>query len=160
MSDVTYGETSTFKFLVLSGPTLTRPANFATTALTLPELTTSDLPTTVSTTTDTPPRTYGDPAAGTALTWAKPRPDQGSWTASLSGNVLPTESERVAMETLLAARGKYVWVERVMHLDTQPEGGCAIVTSTGKPIPADGIVTFSAGLTGYGPLYPDTTTIA
>lgn len=158
--DVVYGETSAFKFLVLAAATLTRPADFDTTALSLPELTTSDLPTTVSTTTDPAPKMYGSPADGTGLEWAKPRPDQGSWSASLSGNVQPTDPERLAMETLNAARGKYVWIERRMNADTTNEGGCAIVTSTGKPIPADGVVTFSVGLTGYGPLYPDTSAIA
>ncbi|EYB67414.1 hypothetical protein DEIPH_ctg041orf0010 [Deinococcus phoenicis] len=154
-----YGETSKFRYLVLAAATTTRPADFNAAALPLPELSTTDMPAQVSTKTDTPPKVYGSPAAGTAVTWQKPRPDTGSWTAALSGNVLPTKAERTNMQTMYAALGKYVWIERQMNTDDTWEGGCALVTSTGKPIPADGYVTFSLGLTGYGPKYNDTATI-
>lgn len=159
MLDTITGDQSVVKYLVLAAATLTRPANFDTAALTLPELTTSDMPVTIGTKTDPVSKMYGSPAAGADVTWAKPKPDQGSWTLSLSGNVQPTDPERVAMETMIAARGKYIWIERTMHTDTTTKGGCALVTSTGEPVPADGIVTFSVGLTGYGPRYEDTKTI-
>lgn len=155
--DVTYGETSIFKFLVLGAATLVRPANFDSTALVLPELTSTDMPVTIATTARDTPRMYGTAASGGGVTgWAKPSAGQGSWTAPIAGNVQPTEPERAAMEALYAARGKYIWVERQMNTDTTKEGGCALVTSTGKPIPADGPVTFSVGLTGWGPHFPDT----
>jgi hypothetical protein len=157
--DVTYGETSRFRFLVLAAAILARPANFDTAAKELPELTSTDLPATVSTKTDTPPKMYGSPAAGAGLTWQKPRPDVGSWSATLSGNVQPTEVDRTNMEDLRNALGKYIWIERRLNTDTTNEGGCALVTSVGKPIPADAVVTFSVGLTGFGPLYPDTAAI-
>ncbi len=154
--EVTYGETSQFRFMPLPGPTEVRPANFDAQALSLPELTTSDMPVTISTKSDAAPKMYGSPAAGTEVTYAKPRPDQGSWTVSLSGNVQPTADERAAMVALFAQAGKYVWIERRTHLDDRNEGGCAIVTATGKPVPADGIVTFTATLTGYGRKFDDT----
>lgn len=156
--DATYGETSVFRYLVLNAPTQVRPADFDTAALELPELTTTDMPVTVATTARDTPRTYGTPAAANngPTGWAKPAPGQGSWTVSMSGNVQPTEPQRAAMETLYAARGRYVWVERRMNTDATNEGGCALVTSTGKPIPSDGIVTFSAGLSGWGKHFPDT----
>ena len=158
MLDTITGEGSVFKFLVLAAATLTRPANFDTAALTLPELTTSDMPVTVSTKTTPGSIMYGSTSSGT-ITWAKPKPDQGSWTLSLSGNTQPTEPERAAMEALITARGKYVWIERQVATDTTKKGGCALVTSTGEPVPSDGIVTFSVGLTGYGPRYEDTSSI-
>lgn len=155
--DVTYGETSVFHFLVLDGPTTIRPANFDMQGKTLPELTTTDMPTSISTKNDPVPRMYGTAKAGTSVTWAKPRPDQGSWTLSASGNVQPTAEERAAMKELQAARGKYVWVERRHNTETVNEGGCVLITSTGKPVPAEGPVTFSVGGSGYGPYYDDTT---
>ncbi|AWN24004.1 hypothetical protein DKM44_12820 [Deinococcus irradiatisoli] len=156
--DFLYGETSNFKFKVLSAPTVIRPVDFDTTALTLPELTTSDLPATVSTKTPATPKMYGSPADGTDITWQKPKPDTGSWTLSLSGNVLPSSADRANMNTFIAALGKYVWIERQMHTSAKNEGGCILVTSTGKPVPADTNtpVTFTAGGTGYGPKFDDT----
>lgn len=156
--DVTYGETSQFKFLVLNAPTKTRPPTFDTAALALPELTSTDMPVAIATTARDTPRMYGTAAAGAAgvTGWAKPAAGQGSWTAPISGNVQPTEPERAAMRTMYAARGKYVWIERRVNTETINEGGCALVTSTGKPVPADGPVTFSVGLTGWGEHYPDT----
>lgn len=156
--DVTYGETSVFKFMVLSGPTIQRPATFDSVALTLPELTTSDMTTSVSMKTDAVPRMYGTPAAGTALEWQKSRPESASWAANISGNVLPTDDERSAMVALMGAIGKFIWIERTPNTETKNEGGCASVTSTGKPVPADGVVTFSVALAGYGPKYDDTST--
>lgn len=150
------GETSQFRFMPLPGPTTKRPADFDAQALILPELTTSDMPATVSTKTDTVAKMYGSPAAGTDVTWQQPKPDTGSWTVSLSGNVLATDADREAMQTLLAQLGKYVWIERKMNTDDTNEGGCAMVTSTGKPVPTDAVVTFTASLTGYGPKYDDT----
>lgn len=158
--DTITGATSVFKFLVLGGPTLVRPADFDTSALTLPELTTSDMPATVSTTTPPSSPMYGSPAPGSGLTWAKPKPDVASWTGTLSGNVQPTDLERANMETLRGALGKYIWMEVAMNTDTTNEGGCAIVTSRGKPVPVAGDVTFSIGLTGYGPNFLDTSAIA
>lgn len=156
--DTITGETSIFRFMVLNAATLIRPATFDAAALVLPELTTSDMPASVSTKTDPVSKMYGSPAAGTDLVWAKPKPDVASWTATLSGNVQPTEAERTAMETLRAALGKYVWIESRMNADTQKEGGCTLVTGRGKPIPADAVVTFSISLTGYGPNFLDTST--
>ncbi|WP_295814531.1 hypothetical protein [uncultured Deinococcus sp.] len=158
--DTITGELSRFRFLVLAAATLVRPANFDTTALTLPELTTSDMPAQVATVSTPTPKMYGTPAAGTAVTWAKPKPGEASWTATLSGNVQPTDTERANMETLRAALGKYIWMEQQLGTDTTQEGGCALVTSRGKPIPADATVTFSIGLTGYGPNFLDTSAIA
>lgn len=154
--DTITGETSVFRFMLLNAATTKRPADFDTQAQTLPELTTSDMPATVSTKTDAAAKMYGSPAAGSDVTWQKPKPDTGSWTVSLSGNVQPTDPERKAMQDLLGALGKYVWIERKMNTDDTNEGGCALVTSTGKPIPTDAVVTFTAGLTGYGPKYDDT----
>lgn len=156
--DTIYGETSVFRFLILDAPTEVRPANFDQAALELPELTTSDMPVTVATVARDTPRMYGTPAAGTSgpTGWAKPAPGQGSWSITLSGNVQPTEAQRTAMETLYAARGRYVWTERRMNTDDTNEGGCALVTATGKPIPSDGVVTFTATLTGWGRHFPDT----
>lgn len=154
--DTITGELSRWRFVVLAGPTLTRPANFEQNALELPELTTSDMPAQVATKDKDTPKMYGTPAAGTELTWAKPTPDKASWTATLSGNVQPTDAERANMETLRRALGKYIWMESVMHTDTSNEGGCALVTNRGRPIPADAVVTFSIGLTGYGPNFLDT----
>ncbi len=158
--DTITGLSSIFKFMVLTVPTLIRPASFDTASLPLPELTTSDMPASVSTKTDPSSKMYGSPADGTGVTWAKPKPDQGSWSATLSGNVQPTDAERANMEALRAAIGKYVWIETQMNTDTTNEGGCALVTSNGRPVPADGVVTFSVGLTGYGPKYLDTAAIA
>lgn len=158
--DTITGETSVVKFLILAAATTVRPANFDTTALTLPELTTSDMPAQVATVNNPAPRMYGTPAAGTGNTWAKPKPGEASWSVSLSGNVQPTDPERVAMETMIAALGKYIWFERQMNTDTTKKGGCALITSTGEPLPSDAVVTFSAGLTGYGPKYNDTSAIA
>ncbi|WP_019008983.1 hypothetical protein [Deinococcus aquatilis] len=158
--DTITGETSKFRFVVLTAPTLVRPTDFTTAAKELPELTTSDMPATVSTKTDPVSKMYGSPAAGDGVTWAKPKPDQASWTASLSGNVQPTDAERANMEALRAALGKYIWLEQTMNEDTTNEGGCALVTSRGKPVGADAVVTFSIGLTGYGPNFLDTGAIA
>lgn len=156
--DVTYGETSVFNFMILAGPTEKRPVGFDASPQkqTLPELTTSDMPTTIGTKTDSASRMYGTAKAGTNVTWAKPRPDQGSWTLSLSGNVQPTPAQRAAMKALQAARGKYVWVERRHNEGDLNEGGCVLITSTGKPVPADGPVTFSVGGSGYGAYFDDT----
>lgn len=158
--DTITGELSRFRYLVLTAATLVRPANFDTEALSLPELTTSDMPAQVATVNTPTPKMYGTPAAGTAVTWAKPKPGEASWTATLSGNVQPTDTERANMETLRGALGKYVWIETELGSDTTPEGGCVLVTSRGKPIPSDAVVTFSIGLTGYGPNFLDTKSIA
>lgn len=155
--EVIYGDQAQFNFMVLLAPTQVRPADFDTAKLTLPELTTSDMPVTIATTARDTPAMYGSPAAGAGVSgWAKPKAGQGSWSASLTGNVQPTAPERAAMKALRAAAGKYVWVERRNDEETTNEGGCALVTSKAKPIPADGIVTFTAGLTGWGEHFDDT----
>lgn len=157
--DVMYGEQSIFRFMVLDAPTQVRPATFDAAAQELPELTTSDMPVTVATIARDTPAMYATPAAAAGpSSWAKPKAGQGSWTVTLTGNVQPTAPQRAAMVALRAARGRYVWVERHTDLETVNEGGCALVTSTGKPIPADGIVTFTAGLTGWGQHFEDTST--
>ncbi|OWL96525.1 hypothetical protein CBQ26_09110 [Deinococcus indicus] len=157
--DVIYGDQSLFRFMVLTEPTAVRPANFDATALELPELSTSDMPVTIATVARDTPAMYGTPAAGGGPTsWAKPKAGQGSWTITLTGNVQPTAPQRAAMTALRAARGKYVWVERRTDAETVNEGGCALVTSTGKPIPVEGIVTFTVGLTGWGQHFEDTST--
>lgn len=160
--DTVTGEAARFRFVVLPGKpaTLTRPADFDTAAKELPELTTSDFPATVGTNTTPTPKMYGTPKAGEGITWAKPTPTEASWTGTLSGNVQPTDTQRANMEALRAALGKYIWMEQVIDGETTPEGGCAIVTSRGRPVPADGVVTFSVGLTGYGPNFLDTKNIA
>lgn len=152
--DVLEGETSQVRFVALSGPADARPTDIATTALELPELTTSDIPTTVSTKAKEQPKMYGCPPTGdsNAMKWEKPRPDTASWTMSLNGNTQPTEPERAAMERLQNALGQYVWIERRYNSETTWEGGCALVTGTGMPVPADGVVTYSVNLAGYGPL--------
>lgn len=155
--DVIYGDQTKFRFMVLLAPTLVRPADFDTAALELPELTTSDMPVTIATVARDTPAMYGTAPAGSGPSgWAKPKAGQGSWTVSLTGNVQPTAPERAAMKALRAAAGKYVWVERRNDEETSNEGGCALVTSKAKPIPAEGIVTFTAGLTGWGPHFDDT----
>lgn len=161
VEDTITGEQSRFRFLILTEPTLTRPANFDTAAQELPELTSSDMPVTVRTKTAQATTVYGSaqPGAAGSMKWDKPKPDGASWTATLSGNVLPTEAERKAMNDLIAARGKYIWLERQMYTDAENKGGCALVTSTGEPIPSGQVVTFSVGLTGYGPRYEDTSKI-
>lgn len=160
--DTMTGEQAKFRFVVLPGKpaTLTRPADFDTAAKELPELTTSNFPAQVATNSTPVPKMYGTPKAGEAVTWAKPTPGEASWTGTLSGNVQPTEAERAAMDALRNALGKYIWMEQVLDGETTPEGGCAIVTSRGRPVPADGVVTFDIGLTGYGPNFLDTTSIA
>lgn len=160
--DTITGEQSAVKFLILAEPTLTRPTDFDTAAQSLPELTTSDAPVTVRTKTDQATTVYGSaqPGTGGSMKWDKPKPDGASWTMILSGNVLPTEAERKAMNDLIAARGKYIWIERKMYTDAEAKGGCALVTSTGEPVPSGQVVTFSVGLTGYGPRYEDTSKIA
>lgn len=157
MLETIQGDQSVYRFMLLDEATVVRPANFEAAALTLPELTSTDIPKTVSTKSDPVTRMYGSPRSGSGeLDWAKPRPDQASWTGSLTGNVMPTDAQRAAMETIIASLGKYVWMERVVNTDTTAKGGCALVTSTGEPVPADGVVTFSVGLTGYGPRYENT----
>lgn len=160
--DTTTGELAKFRFVVLPGKpaTLKRPDDFDTAALELPELTTSNFPATVATNSTPTPKMYGTPKAGEGITWAKPTPGEASWTGTLSGNVQPTIEQRANMETLRAALGKYIWMEQAMDGETTPEGGCAIVTSRGRPVPAEGIVTFDISLTGYGPNFLDTKTIA
>ena len=114
--EVLYGDTARFRFMVLAAPTQIRPPTFDAAALELPELTTSDMPVTVATVARDTPAMYGSPAAGTGPNgWAKPRAGQGSWTISLSGNVQPTAEEREAMDALVAAAGKYIWVERLVE---------------------------------------------
>lgn len=161
VEDTITGEQSKVRFIVLDAPTLTRPANFDTDALELPELTNTDMPVTVRTKTDQASTVYGSPQPGTegSVKWDKPKPDGASWTMSGTGNVLPTEEERKAMNTMIAARGKYVWAERTMYTDAEAKGGCALVTSTGEPVQAGQVVTFTYGLTGYGPRYEDTKNI-
>lgn len=155
--DVLYGEGSVFRFVILAAATEIRPENFDTAAKELPELTTSDMPVTVASTNRETPAMYGTPASGTGdLRWGKPQVGTATWTISASGNVLPNAAQRANMIALMGARGKYVWIERRAGSDSINEGGCALVTSTGKPVPRDGPVTFSIGLTGYGEHYPDT----
>lgn len=162
VEDTITGEQSKFRFLLLDAPTLTRPANFDADALELPELTTSDMPVTVRTKTDQASTVYGSPQPGTggSMKWDKPKPDGASWTLSLTGNVLPTEAERKAMNAMIAGRGRYCWIERQMYTDAEAKGGCALITSTGEPVASGQVVTFTAGLTGYGPRYEDTKNIA
>lgn len=162
MPDKLTGELAAFRFLVVGAKPakpITRPANFATTAKDLPELTTSTSTATVATTNDTTPKMYGTPAAGTELTWAEPTPGEASWSGSLSGLVQPTEAERANMITLQNALGKYVWIEQAPNGDTKPNGGYVLITSRGRPVPADGNVTFDIGFTGFGPNFLDTTNI-
>ena len=155
--DVLYGEGSIFRYLILDAPTVLRPANFDTAAKELPELTTTDMPVSVASTNRETPAMYGTPASGTGdLRWGKPQQGTATWTISLSGNVLPTAAQRANMIALMGAIGKYLWIERRAGTDAINEGGCALLTSTGKPVPREGAVTFSSGLTGYGPHYPDT----
>lgn len=156
--DTISGETSVFKFMPLSAPTLIRPLTFDTAALVLPELTTSDMPATASTKTPTVSKMYGSAPAGSDLTWQKPKPDVGSWTVTASGNVQPSTAERAAMTAVMTQLGKYGWVERQMHTSTKNEGGCVLITSTGKPIVADDStpIAFSFGGTGYGVKFDDT----
>lgn len=153
--DTITGEQSTVRFKVLNEPTQTRPADFESTALALPELTSSEMSISVNVTNQQATKMYGTNSKAGVVGWDKATPESKSWTMSLSGNVQPNEAERRAMETLIAAHGKYVWIERVTNTDTTKKGGCALVTGTGEPVPADGVVTFSVNLQGWGERFED-----
>lgn len=138
---------------------LTRPVDFEAMAKELPELTTSTITAQVATASTPTPKMYGTPKAGDALTWAEPTPGEASWSGSMSGNVQATPAERANMDELRGALGKYVWLEQALDGETTPEGGYVIITSRGRPVPVEGIVTFDVGFTGYGPNFLDTKNI-
>ncbi|MFC4426204.1 hypothetical protein [Deinococcus navajonensis] len=157
------GELAKFRYLVVGAKPakpIARPAAFEANAKELPELTTSTITATVATTSETTPKMYGTPKAGTTMTWAEPTPGEGSWSGSLSGLVQPTEAERANMLELQNALGQYVWIEQALDGETKPDGGYVIITSRGRPVPVEGNVTFDIGFTGYGPNFLDTTNIA
>ena len=46
------------------------------------------------------------------------------------------------------ASGLYVWIERLIPSDTFWRGGLGFITDPSDPAPADGVVTFTCGVTG------------
>lgn len=152
------GELATLRFMVLGNKPskpYRRPADFATRAKSLPELTTSSMTSQVATDNQATPKMYGTQKPGGALRWAEPSPGEASWSGQMSGLVQPTDAERAAMRELQDALGKYVWLEQALDGEQKPEGGLVIVTSRGRTVPAEGNVTFEVSFTGVGPNFLD-----
>lgn len=135
-----------------------RPLNFAATALTLPEVTTSDMPFSVASETNTTPVMYGSSAPGAGEQWADPEPGEVSWTATFSGNTQPVDSDRASMEALRLGgkQRKIWWVERTPNGETVAEGGAAFITGGQFPVPADAPETFAFTMNGKGKSWDDT----
>lgn len=160
------GRGSTLRFMVMTDLTLDvngnykRPANFAANALVLPEVTSSDTPITVASTTDTTPVMYGSAAPGAGEDWTDADPGAASWTITFTGNVQPVEADRAAMEAgkLAMTQRKILWIERTPLGENVAEGGAMFITSGGFPIPADTPETFSFTGTGKKKFFLDTST--
>lgn len=158
------GRGSTLKFKVMTDLTkdpqgnYKRPLNFAATALSIPEVTTSDMPFTVASEANPVPVMYGSPAPGAGERWADPDPGEVSWAPSFSGNVQPVDTDRAAMEALkLAGKGrKIIWLERTPNGETVAEGGAFFITQGQFPVPADAAETFSFSGAGKGKCWDDT----
>lgn len=164
MLTTTKARGSTLKFMVMIDLTkdaqgnYKRPATFATAALSLPEVTTSDVPVThASKATTENSVMYGSAATGAGTTWADTEPGEGSWQMSVSGNWQPGEEDRANYEAARAAQmnGSIVWIERTVIGETVPEGGAAWINQGSLPAPADATVTFSFNLTGKGKFFTD-----
>lgn len=158
------GRGSTLRFQVMTDLTkdvngnYKKPANFATAALVLPEVNTSDVSISTAEESIDKPKMYGSPAPGTGEDWADADPGVTSATLSLSGNVQPVEAERQAMEALRQAQteAKIIWLERQMIGEIVWEGGAVFITSGSLPIPADAVVTFSFSAKVKGKFWLDT----
>lgn len=158
------GRGGVLKFMVMTDLTkdvngyLKRPATFATAALSLPEVTTSDLPLSVATTNDPTPVMYGSAAPGAGERWGDSEPGEATWTVTFSGLVQPVEADRAAMEALevAAGQGKTLWIERTPNGETKATGGAGFVTQGQFPAPSDADETFSFTLQGRTKRWPDT----
>lgn len=158
------GRGSTLKFMVMTDLTkdaqgnYKRPANFATLALVLPEVTTSDIPLSIATVSETAVVMYGSAAPGSGEQWADPEPGEASWTVTFSGNVQPVDTDRANMEALelAATQRKTIWVEVVPNGETVARGGAMFITAGGFPVPADAPETFTFSGTGRGKRWTDT----
>lgn len=158
------GRGSTLKFMVMTDTSkdpqgnYKRPATFATAALVLPEVTTSDIPLSIASVTETPVVMYGSAATGSGEQWADPEPGEASWTVTFSGNVQPVEADRAAMEALEVAAGqrKTIWIEVTPNGETVARGGAMFITAGGFPVPADAAETFTFSGTGRGKRWTDT----
>lgn len=163
--DTIKGRGSTVKFMVMTDLTkdaqgnYKRPANFNASALSLPETTTTDIPFTVAArSNDAAPVMYGSPAVGTAATWTDPEPGDASWTATITGNVQPTEAGRASMEALETAgsNSQIIWLEIMPNGETKARGGAAFINGGQFPVPADAVETFTFNITGKGKRWQDT----
>jgi hypothetical protein len=158
------GRGSTLRFMVMTDLTkdaqgfYKKPATFATAALVLPEVTTSDIPLSIATVSETPVVMYGSAAPGTGEDWADSEPGQASWTVTFSGNVQPVDTDRAAMEALELAAGqrKTLWIEIKPNGETIARGGAMFITAGGFPVPADAAETFTFSGTGRGKRWTDT----
>lgn len=162
------GRGSVLRFMVMSDLSLDtaghykRPAGFESSALELPEVTTSNTPISTETVNEENPVMYGTPAPGEGEQWADSNPGVNSWQMTFDGNVQPLEADRTAMEALRAAQtgGKVLWIERRAVNETVFEGGAGFISSGDLPIPADAVVTFSFTVQGKGKFWLDTAAAA
>lgn len=160
------GRGSILRFMVMTDLTLDaqgnykRPAGFDASALTLPEVTTSDATITHAAEADEAVTMYGSAAPGAGELWADSEPGEGSWTVPYSGVWQPTEADRANSEALRAAQigRKTIWQERQIVGDDKWEGGAGWISTGALPVPADGNVTWSVTVTGKGKFYQDTST--
>lgn len=135
-----------------------RPATMSTTALTLPEVTTSDVNISHAEVADDTVVMYGSPAPGDGEQWKDAEPGEGSWTVPFSGLWQPVEADRASQEALRAAQigRKTIWVERQIIGDDKWEGGAGYISTGAFPSPAETNVNWSFTLAGKGKFWQDT----
>lgn len=161
------GRGSTLRMMIMTDFTLDaqgnykRPATFDAAALTLTEVTTSDLPLSIASQTSDPvPVMYGSPDPTNAgEQWADPTPGEASWTATFTGNTQPVEADRANMEALEvgATQRKIWWLERTPNSAGEvARGGACFITGGNFPIPANEVETFTFNVAGKGKRWPDT----
>ena len=86
--------------------------------------------------------------------WKDARPGTRGWSFSMAVNVKNDSTQATDLQALhdAWASGLYVWIERLISADTFWRGGLGFITDPSDPAPADGVVTFSCGITGKGPV--------
>ena len=159
------GRGSTLRLMIMTDLTkdaqgnYKRPANFDAGALTLEEVTSSDIPLAIATKASDPvPVMYGSPAPGETEEWADPEPGEASWTVTFTGNVQPVEADRAAMEAVEtgASQRKIWWYEVTPNGETKARGGAMFITGGQFPVPADAVETFTFNGAGKGKRWTDT----
>lgn len=86
--------------------------------------------------------------------WKDSTPGAKGWSFSFSANKKGGSAQAAMLQELWDAwaSGANIWIERLVVDDTHWRGGLGFLTDPTEPVPSDGVVSFSAGVTGRGAL--------